>query len=118
MSAVNLDLPEGFEDLSRFVDEWSLMTERERMLARVHGSMDGISDFYKTLSPRIEAVLAHLEQFPADLNALPEADQRLATLALSFMECSRIFEMWGAQDVHCANFPPERFDFPPLGAPA
>lgn len=116
MSMINL--PQGFEDLQRFVDKWSLATEQERMLMRVHSSMDDISDFYKTLSPRIEQMLAHLEQFPAELNALPVADQQLATLALSFMECSRIFEMWGAQDVHCANFPPERLDFAPLGTPA
>lgn len=38
-------------------------------------------------------------------------------LALSFMECSRIFEMWNKQDVHCANFVPERLDFAPLGTP-
>jgi nitrate reductase beta subunit len=115
MSIVNL--PEGFEDLQRFVGKWSLATEQERMQMRVHSSMDEISDFYNTLSPRIEEMLAHLEQFPAQLEALSEADQQLATLGLSFMECSRIFEMWGAQDVHCANFPPERLDFAPTGSP-
>lgn len=110
-------LPAGFEDLARFVQSWALPSERERMLARVHNPMDAISDFYKTLSPRITAVLTHLEAYPPKLEALPQPEQRLAMLALSFMECSRIFEMWNKQDVHCANFVPERLGFAPLGTP-
>jgi hypothetical protein len=115
MGAVSL--PAGFEDLAQFVGTWALPTERERMLARVHGDMAAISDFYKTLSPRIAAVLAYLEAYPPRLEALPAPEQRLAMVALSFMECSRIFEMWGQQDVHCANFVPDRLGFAPLGTP-
>jgi hypothetical protein len=87
------------------------------MMARIKGNMTEITDFYKTLSPHIEAMLAHLEAYPSELEALPEAEQRLAMLGLSYMECSRIFEMWGKQDVHCANFIPERLHFAPLGKP-
>lgn len=110
-------LPAGFEDLARFVTDWALPSERERMLARTGGDMASISDFYRTLSPRITAVLTHLEAYPPRLEALPQPEQRLAMLALSFMECSRIFEMWNKQDVHCANFVPERLGFAPLGTP-
>ncbi len=110
-------LPAGFEDLARFVESWALPSERERMLARVHSDMVLIGEFYKTLSPRITAMLTHLEAYPPTLETLPPPEQRLAMLALSFMECSRIFEMWNQQDVHCANFGPERLDFAPLGTP-
>jgi hypothetical protein len=110
-------LPAGFEDLARFVGSWALPSERERMLARVHDPMDAISDFYKTLSPRITAVLTHLEAYPPKLEALPQPEQRLAMLALSFMECSRIFEMCNKLVVPCANFVPVRGDFGPLGTP-
>lgn len=110
-------LPKGFEDLARFVGDWALASEGERMLARTRSTMEAISDFYKTLSPRIAAVLEHLEAYPPTLDTLPAPQQHLAMLALSFMECSRIFEMWNQQDVHCANFPPERLKFVPLGSP-
>lgn len=110
-------LPAGFEDLARFVGDWALPGERERMLARTRSNMGSISEFYKTLSSRITAVLSYLEAYPPTLEALPQPEQRLAMLALSFMECSRIFEMWNKQDVHCANFVPERLGFAPLGTP-
>lgn len=110
-------LPSGFETLERFVKVWALPTEGERMMARIKGDMVDITDFYKTLSPHIEAMLSYLEAYPPELEALPEAEKRLAMLGLSYMECSRIFEMWGKQDVHCANFIPERLHFAPLGKP-
>lgn len=115
MSAAKL--PVGFEKLERFVDEWALPTERERMMARIQGDMAEITDFYKTTTEFITPLLTYMEAFPPKLEALSGADKNLAMLGLSYMECSRIFEMWGKQDVHCDNFPPERLGFAPLGKP-
>jgi hypothetical protein len=111
-------LPAGFEALEPFVAEWALLTERERMLRRIHGTMDEIGAFYKALTPHIPALLEHLEAYPPRIEELPADVQRLAALGLSYMECSRIFEMWGKQDVHHNNFAPERLGFAPLGRPA
>lgn len=110
-------LPAGFEDLAGYAPAWALPTERERMLARIGADMAAVRDFYQALAPRIAAMLEHLEPYPPRLEALPVPEQRLTLLALSFMECSRIFEMWGQQDVHCANFTPDRLGFAPLGKP-
>ena len=111
-------LPAGFEALEPFVAEWALLTERERMLRRIHGSMDEIGTFYKALTPHLPALLKHLEAYPPRIEELPPDAQRLAALGMAYMECSRIFEMWGKQDVHHDNFAPERLGFAPLGRPA
>ena len=111
-------LPAGFAALQPFVADWALLTERERMLRRIHGTMDEIGTFYRALTPHLPALLKFLEGYPPRIEDLPPDVQRLAALGLSYMECSRIFEMWGKQDVHHANFAPERLSFAPLGRPA
>lgn len=111
-------LPSGFEALEPFVHAWALPTEQARMLKRIETSMDEINAFYHALTPRIRDLLKYLENYPAELAALPEPVQRLTALGMSYMECSRIFEMWNSQDVHHNNFAPRRLGFAPLGRPA
>ena len=111
-------LPPGFEALEPLVHAWALPTEQARMLKRIETSMGEINAFYKALTPRMADLLRHLEDYPAEFSALPAPAQRLAALGMSYMECSRIFEMWNSQDVHHDNFAPRRLGFAPPGRPA
>ncbi len=89
-------LPQGFADLARFVSAWALPTETERSCKRRSSSMEELRTYYESLLPRMDAIIAHLNQFPLD--ALPEPEQRLLYLALSFMEVSPAVELFNAPD--------------------
>ena len=89
-------LPAGFADLEPYLD-WALATERERTAKRLSSSMDDIRTFYEAMSPRLEAVAAHLDGFPLD--ALPPEAERLFHLSLSLMEVANAVEMFHAPGV-------------------
>jgi len=85
-------LPADFRDLERFAP-WMLETERERNAKRFASSMDEIRDFYEAVKPRMDAVVAYLDQFPLD--ELPDDARRLLLLGLSLMEVSPAVEWFG-----------------------
>lgn len=80
-----LPLPSGFSDLERFAD-WMLPTTVERNRKRLASSMDEISALYNALLPRLEEVLAYLDQF--SLEEMPQDALRLLFLTLSLAEVS------------------------------
>jgi hypothetical protein len=86
--------PSDFGDLERF-SGWVLETEKERHAKRYDASMEEIRDFYDTLKPRMDAVVAYLNQFP--LAEMPGEVHRLFLLGLSLMEVSPAIEMFGRQ---------------------
>lgn len=77
-------LPASFGDLEKYVDDWCLKGQRARYAKMLSVDVVILRHFYQTMLPRIDAIVEHLNQFP--LNDLPEAEQRLMDLALTFAE--------------------------------
>lgn len=84
-------LPETFRDLEPFAG-WALATEKERNQKRLASTMAEIQAFYDTILPRMEAVIAYLNQFPLD--AMPGDAQRLLSLTFSLAEVSTAVELF------------------------
>ena len=82
---MNTQLPSRFSDLERFAD-WMLPTSVERNKQRLASSMDEISALYNALLPRLEEILAYLDQF--SLEEMPQDALRLLFLTLSLAEVS------------------------------
>ena len=90
-------LPEGFEDLERFVPAWIFATERERNAFRVSQPLEVLQDFYDALIPRLESIAFRLDK--ATLDALSRSEGNLLELALMAMEVAPAIEYYRAPDV-------------------
>ncbi|WP_439590078.1 hypothetical protein [Hydrogenophaga sp.] len=114
MSAVphEASLPAGFEDLQPRVGDWALPTEQARYSKRLGTSMEEIRDFYDAIFPRMDAILQHLQTYPAnDIAALPPDTRRLYRLALAYFEASHPVELnWRGPDLDDA-FPAQRIEY-------
>ena len=86
-------LPEPFQDLAPYL-AWSLATERERSAKRQASTMDEITALYQAMLPRMEDILAYLDQFA--LENVPEDVQRLFQLTLALAEVAPAVENYGA----------------------
>jgi hypothetical protein len=102
----NTSLPKSFEDLVVWCADWALPGEQERFIKRINTPVDSIRKFYDAILPRMDAVLGHLKEFPA--LGLPQAEENLMRLALSYVEVSRIFEVWNQHDVRADFLDPNR----------
>lgn len=89
-------LPVEFADLERFMP-WALATEDARMRKRLASSMVELTDYYRTLLPRMEALAEHLAKFSID--ALPAEQKPLLYLGLMFMEAAVCVELFKGPDV-------------------
>jgi hypothetical protein len=89
-------LPDKFQELNSFLETWALATERERNARRRSSTMAEIHKFYDAMLPRMDVIVAYLNQYPLD--RLPEDAKRLFYLALSFMEISPSVELLGEPD--------------------
>ena len=85
-------LLEGFQDLEPYL-EWSLATDRERSIKRQTSPMTKITAFYHAIVPRMDEILAHLEQYP--LEQVPADAQSLFYLTLSLAKIAPAVEMYG-----------------------
>ncbi len=105
-------LPAGFEDLQPQVAAWALPTEQARYAQRLGASMAEIRSFYEAIFSRMDAILRHLQAFPADdIAALPAETRRLYRLALSYFEASHPVELnWRGPDLDNA-FPAQRIEY-------
>ena len=83
--------PAGFADLEPF-SEWALRTEAERYAKRLGSTMDEIQAFYDAAFPRLDAAIAHCDQF--GLDALPDDAERLLWLCYSVVNASFPVEVW------------------------
>ena len=84
-------LPADFADLEPFAD-WALPTEGARYARRLASSMDELQAFYDAAFPRLDAAMAHLEQFGMD--ALPDEGKRLLWLFCAVVTVSFPVEVW------------------------
>jgi hypothetical protein len=98
-------LPKHFEDLEPFAD-WALASEVSRSRKRWSSSMEDITRFYDAMTGRLVAAIEHLDRF--DIDALPEPEDRLMSLALSLAEIANAVEIYGQPGVPNA-FSPERY---------
>ena len=76
-------LPEGFSELERWVDDWALATRAERYAARLDRPYDDLVAFYDGLAPHAERAVAHLDGL--DINDLGPKDSRLMHLLYSMI---------------------------------
>ncbi len=95
-------LPAPFRDLEPYAD-WSLARERERTEKREASSLEEVRAFYDAMFPRLESIVAHLDQFPYD--AMPEPEQRLFFMTLSLVEVSNLIERYKTREVIAAVSP-------------
>jgi len=103
----NTSLPRGFEDMAAWCGDWALSGEQERFMKRINTSVEEIRKFYDAILPRMDAILDHLKGFPPI--GLPQEEESLMRLALSYVEVSRIFEVWNQHDVRTDFLDPRRF---------
>ncbi len=83
--------PAEFADLEPFAP-WALRTEAERYAMRLSASMDELQAFYDAAFPRLEAILAYLDQF--ELPELPDDARHLLWLVYSLVNASFPVEVW------------------------
>ena len=102
---MNTQLPQGFSDLEQFV-EWALPSSTERNRKRRASSMDEINAFYNAMLPRLEQILAYLDQF--SLQEMPQDARRLLYLSLSLAEVTIAVELFHEPKV-TGGCDPERF---------
>ena len=93
-------LPEGFEDLEPFVDQWSLPTSHERWIKRAATPYPEIVKFYDAMLPRADEAAAWLAQFP--IEDMPATAQRLFQLLLAMSHAAVAVEMHQAPSVRHA----------------
>ncbi len=96
MSNNNL-LPAPFADLASHL-RYALPTTKERLRARVASSMADLQLFYNAVSPRMDAIMTYMKDFPADEKALPPQELNLMRLAKAFMCIAVAVELFNAPD--------------------
>lgn len=97
-------LPEKFSDLGRFTEKWVLPTEAVRHHVRLNSSFSELQDMYNEMLPQMEGILKYLNNF--ELNRLPEKEEHLMKLALSFMEIACAVECFKRSGIR--GFDPTR----------
>ena len=95
-------LPAPFSHLEPFID-WALERERQRTEKREASSMDEVRSFYDAVFPRMEEIVAHLDDFPFD--EMPEKEYRLFLLTLSLVEVSNLVERYKRREAIIAVSP-------------
>jgi hypothetical protein len=99
-------LPEAFRDLERFVQVWALPTETQRNTQRHAVGMDAIVEFTDAMLPRVDAIVAWLNQF--ELASLRDDAKTLMYVLLSFAEVAPAVEFY-RQPAVIDGYDPRRF---------
>lgn len=76
-------LPEGFSELERWVDDWALPTRAQRYAARLDRPYPELVAFYDGIAPHAERAIAHLDGY--DVNNLDPAATRLMHMLFSMI---------------------------------
>ena len=111
MTEVSSKLPLYFADLDRYVECWSLPSEKDRAIKRITSSMSDLRSFHEAVFPRLDAIIEFLNTFPNDPNQLPASEKYLYDLSLMAMEAGAPIDLgWTSPDIDDV-FPIERFEF-------
>ena len=101
-------LPEAFADL-RHLGEWIVPTEEGRHRRKIAADIETARSFYRTVFPRMEAIIQHLNDVAWE--SMGPADRNLFLLASMCMEVSHPVELgWQTTDIADA-FPTSRVQF-------
>ena len=101
-----LQLPKGFENLQKYLEDWNHSTNIEdRYQIRQELPFARINAFYEAMAPRLEEVFAHLEKFP--YGQLPAPEARLFNLTLGLAEAAQAVEVFEESCVPLA--PPNHY---------
>jgi hypothetical protein len=92
------DLPEGFETLQPFTEEWVLPDAGARMAKRQSTAIEAIRRFYDTIIPLGERALDYLGRY--QLGALPPEGERLLKLMLALAEVGPAIEWFNDPKVY------------------
>jgi hypothetical protein len=85
-------LPEGFEDLQRFVAKWDHPGTNGRYTERLASSISELEDFHASFRARLPDVKTHLDARAFD--EYSEADGRLARLAFAWIQAAEAVEVF------------------------
>lgn len=96
-----------FHDLERFIPIWGLSTETARSERRWRSSPGEFRAFYEATLPRLDELLAYLDQF--SIGNLPTEAEPFYHLALAFAEVAPHCELYGDSNKVPNSFSAERF---------
>lgn len=85
-------LPKQFAQFQALADDWSLPTENERRLRRMHSTQQELQRFYDATKPALDGWIQYLNGF--DLDTMAEPERNLLNLALSVVEVSPAIELF------------------------
>jgi len=85
-------LPDGFESIENWVDDWSLSTQNTRWEKRLSSTPEEIISFYHAIVPHLDKILDYVDR--SKFGELSEAGSRLYCLALMVAEISPNVELY------------------------
>jgi len=100
-------LPDGFQDLETWVQEWAHPTQNGRWEKRLRSTREEIKTFYAVVQPELERMLAHCDQYP--LGGLPDDAARLFALTLMAAEIAPNVELYAGDPNVPHSFEERRF---------
>ncbi|AMO70597.1 hypothetical protein [Sphingorhabdus sp. M41] len=106
-------LPEGFEELSEFVEIWAVPDASARDMLRGSVPAGDRQKFYNAFAPRLEETLDFLDKTP--LATHDPKQTNLMSLALSFAHAAQAQEVQGPDEAKHAQ---SRMRLPIICAPA
>jgi hypothetical protein len=102
-------LPPEFSDLSRFVADWALATEKERYFTLLSRDIETLRPFFDAMLPRAGAITAYLSRFAP--GEMPADAQVLYDLLLTFVETAHPIELKWTQTNIENTVDPDRLHF-------
>jgi hypothetical protein len=91
-------LPQQFSALERFVEQWALHTEAERLSKLTRTPIGELKAFYDAMFARAEEMKRYLADFKLD--AMPDDAATLLDLLLTFIETAHPIELnWSTTDI-------------------
>lgn len=100
-------LPEGFEHLETWANEWAMPTQNMRWDKRLSSTSEELIAFYNAIQPSLEKILEHADGF--ELGRLPEKSARLYDIALMLAEIAPNVELYQGDPNVPHSFEERRF---------
>ena len=97
-STKNELLPSQFDGLASHLS-FALPTAKDRWRHRSSSTMSELQAFYDAMVPHMAAIMAYLQDFPADEQKLEPPVLNLVRLAKAFMDVSVSIELLHSPDV-------------------
>ncbi|NKB36042.1 MAG: hypothetical protein GKR93_02580 [Gammaproteobacteria bacterium] len=92
-----------FDDLRPYIEHWGQAEANQRLRLRVEAELAELEEFYNALSPKLEAIIQYLNQYP--VNKIPEADKPLANMLLALCEVDDAIHIWKSTNLDYISDP-------------